>query len=457
MGDNGGVSSWSAPVAAEPVDAVVTLPGSKSLTGRALVLAALAEGPSRLTGVLRSRDTDLMVAALVALGARIEGPEGAVPGPEETTLVVTPGELRGGDVDCGLAGTVMRFVPPVAALARGRSTFDGDAAARVRPQSTMLAALRELGARVEGDTLPFTVEGTGSLAGGHVGLDASASSQFVSGLLLAAARFERGLDLSHTGSSPVPSGPHVEMTLAMLRESGVEVTTPTASSWHVSPGPIRAVDRVVEPDLSNAAAFLAAAAVTGGTVRVPHWPVRTTQPGDEIRGILAAMGAEVRLEAGETDAARTLAVTGPARLAALDLDLSGAGELAPTVAALCARADGTSRLRGIAHLRGHETDRLAALAAELGRAGCRVTELDDGLEITPGPAPEGPIAWGAYADHRMATAGAILGLVTPGIEVDDVASTSKTLPGFPALWARMLGAHQSPTGTTAGADAGPRG
>lgn len=440
MGDNGPVntgrdSSWGAPVAAGPVDALVTVPGSKSLTNRALVLAALADGPSRLVGTLRSRDTDLMIAALRALGTGVEGPDGPL-ADGDTDLTITPGALRGAEVDCGLAGTVMRFLPPLAALAEGTSTFDGDPAARVRPQSTVLDALRALGADVTGDALPFTVRGTGGLRGGRVEIDASASSQFVSGLLLSAARFDEGLELVHVGDRPVPSGPHVEMTLEVLAESGVTVERPTPTSWRVAPGAIRAVDRVVEPDLSNATPFLAAAAVTGGTVRVPHWPTATTQPGDAIRGILGAMGAAVTLETAGGAGHGTLVVTGPDRLAPVDLDMSEIGELTPTVAALCALAEGRSRLTGIAHLRGHETDRLSALAAELGAVGCGVTELADGLEIAPGPLHGAP--WRAYADHRMATAGAIVGLAVPGVEVDDVDSTSKTLPGFTGMWADML-------------------
>ena len=436
MGDNGRVNSWSAPVATGPVDAEVRVPGSKSLTNRALVLAALADGPSRLVGTLRSRDTDLMIAALQSLGTRIEGPTGGVLASGDTDLTITPGPLRGAAIDCGLAGTVMRFLPPLAALADGFSSFDGDPAARVRPQSTVLDALRALGADIVGDALPFTVRGGGALRGGRVEMDASASSQFVSGILLSAARFEDGVDLVHVGTRPVPSGPHVEMTLDMLTESGVTVERPSPTSWRIAPGPIRAVDRVVEPDLSNATPFLAAAAVTGGTVRVPHWPATTTQPGDEIRPILEAMGASVTLETADGAGHGTLVVVGPDTLSPVDLDLSAVGELTPTVAALCALADGTSRLTGIAHLRGHETDRLSALAAELGAVGCGVTELDDGLEITPGTLRGAP--WHAYADHRMATSGAIVGLAVPGVEVDDVDSTSKTMPGFTGMWSAML-------------------
>ncbi|NEW41103.1 3-phosphoshikimate 1-carboxyvinyltransferase [Nocardia cyriacigeorgica] len=416
---------WPAPHVDAPVHATVTLPGSKSITNRALILAALAEGPSTITGALRSRDTNLMIDALRALGARIDG--------DAETLTVTPAPLTGGAVDCGLAGTVMRFLPPLATLATGEVTFDGDAQARVRPLRTILEALRGLGARIDGDALPFTVHGDGSLRGGAVTIDASGSSQFVSGLLLSAARFDEGITVHHDGKA-LPSMPHIEMTVEMLRRAEVEVQEPAdsrkAQTWTVTPGPIAAVDWDVEPDLSNATPFLAAAAVTGGEVSIPHWPRLTTQPGDVIREILVRMGAEARIFDG------ILTVSGPDRLAGIDIDLHDVGELTPTVAALAALADSPSSLRGIAHLRGHETDRLAALSTEINRLGGNVTETEDGLEIVPTPLTSG--RWHSYADHRMATAGAILGLVVPGIEIEDIGTTAKTLPDFVALWERML-------------------
>ncbi|WP_280445470.1 3-phosphoshikimate 1-carboxyvinyltransferase, partial [Nocardia brasiliensis] len=344
-----------------------------------------------------------------------------------------PATLRGGTVDCGLAGTVMRFLPPVAALAAGEVAFDGDAQARVRPLSTILAALRHLGAEIDGDALPFTVHGKGGLRGGTVTIDASGSSQFVSGLLLSAARFDEGLTVHHDGKA-LPSMPHIEMTVEMLRRADVQVQTPAdsrqAQTWVVTPGPIRAVEWDVEPDLSNATPFLAAAAVTGGEVRIPHWPRLTTQPGDVIREILVRMGAEARIFDG------VLTVHGPDRLAGIDIDLHDVGELTPTVAALAALADSPSVLRGIAHLRGHETDRLAALSTEINRLGGKVTETEDGLEIVPATLHGG--RWHSYADHRMATAGAILGLRVPGIEIEDIGTTAKTLPNFVALWQQML-------------------
>ncbi|MFM1728088.1 3-phosphoshikimate 1-carboxyvinyltransferase [Prescottella soli] len=426
-------SLWRAPRADVPVNASVTLPGSKSITNRALILAALASGPSTITGALRSRDTDLMIQGLQALGVSITATPDAATG---TTLRVVPGPMTGGAVDCGLAGTVMRFLPPVAALADGTVAIDGDEQARTRPLGTILEALRGLGADIDGDALPFTVHGRGGLRGGTVTIDASGSSQFVSGLLLSAARFDEGVTVRHQGGS-LPSMPHIDMTVDMLRAAGVTVLTPgesgDADTWKVLPGNIDPVDWVIEPDLSNATPFLAAAAVTGGTVRVPLWPARTTQPGDAIRGILADMGADVTLSAGTVG---TLTVTGPKSLRGIDIDLRDIGELTPTVAALAALADGPSLLRGIAHLRGHETDRLAALATEINKLGGAVTETDDGLRIEPRPLHGAQ--WHSYADHRMATAGAIIGLVVDGVDIEDVGTTAKTLPGFENLWAAML-------------------
>jgi 3-phosphoshikimate 1-carboxyvinyltransferase len=414
---------WSAPTASGRVAATVPVPGSKSITNRALLLAALADRPSTLHAPLRSRDTLLMAAALRSLGADItDGPDGS--------WLVRPGALLGSaDVDCGLAGTVMRFVPPAATLAQGEITFDGDEQARVRPMGTVLNALRALGANVTGEQLPFTLHATGGLPGGEVLVDASASSQFVSGLLLSGARYDRGLTVRHAGE-PVPSLPHIEMTVEMLRDAGVSVDDSQPDTWRVEPGPIAGRDWHVEPDLSNATPFLAAAAVTGGEVTVPGWPARTTQAGDAIRRILAQMGCEVALtEHG-------LTVRGPERLSGVDTDLHDVGELTPTVAALAVLADGPSHLHGIAHLRGHETDRLAALTAEITALGGAAQETDDGLVIDPKPLHGG--RWKAYADHRMATAGAIIGLLVPGVEVDDIGSTGKTMPDFPGMWSRML-------------------
>jgi 3-phosphoshikimate 1-carboxyvinyltransferase len=428
---------WLAPVATGPMQAVVSLPGSKSLTNRELVLAALSDGPSTLHAPLWSRDSELMIDGLRALGTRVERTPGA--GEFGDDLVVTPAaELTGSTtIDCGLAGTVMRFLPPVAALALGPTTFDGDEYARRRPMSGVIHGLQALGVDVADDrrgTLPFTVHGTGRVGGGALEIDASASSQFVSALLLSAARFERGLDLRHHGER-VPSLPHIEMTIATLARHEVPVATPEPGRWVVEPGPVRAADVAIEPDLSNAAPFLIAALVAGGSVTITGWPAETTQVGAQLAELLPRFGARVE-RAGDR-----LTVHGPARegdgrgIRGVDLDLSEAGELVPNLVALAALADTPSTFTGIGHIRHHETDRLAALATELNGLGGRVTELDDGLRIEPAPLTGGP--WRAYADHRMATTGAIIGLAVPGVVIDDIGTTAKTLPQFPELWERL--------------------
>lgn len=438
---------WPAPFAARPVDATVTVPGSKSLTNRYLVLAALADGPSRLRAPLHSRDSALMIEALRQLGATVtEVPGDGAFGPDlEISPISLDAAAMDSAIDCGLAGTVMRFVPPVAALRRGESRFDGDPHARKRPMGTIIEALTGLGVAVsapDGGTtssLPFTVHGTGEVRGGHLVIDASASSQFVSALLLAGARFTEGLHLEHVGK-PVPSLDHINMTVAVLRGVGVAVDDSVPNHWVVAPGPIRAFDQRIEQDLSNAGPFLAAALATRGTVRIPNWPAETTQVGDLWRGILTAMGADVSVERG------TLTVTGGPQIKGGDFDETS--ELAPTVAALCALAAGPSRLTGIAHLRGHETDRLAALVAEITRLGGDAEETADGLIIRPATLHGGVVH--SYADHRMATAGAILGLAVPGVEVEDIATTAKTMPDFPQLWEAMLAQGPAADEDTAG-------
>lgn len=434
---------WPAPTATAPLAAVVRLPGSKSLTNRYLVLAALAVSPSRLRAPLRSRDSLLMAEALRTLGAGITDAPAAGGGPADgagaayaVDWLVDSGVLRGGGrIDCGLAGTVMRFLPPVAALADGPVRFDGDLGARRRPMGPVLGALRALGVSVSDDgreALPFTVHGRGAegVPGGAVTLDASQSSQFVSALLLAGARYERGVTVHHDGK-PIPSQPHLDMTVATLREAGVIVDDTEPNTWRVQPGPINGLDVTIEPDLSNAGPFLAAALVAGGWVHVPDWPRRTTQAGDLLREVLTEMGARVEL----TDAGLT--VTGSGAITGVDVDLHEASELTPTIAALAALAQGPTWIRGVGHIRGHETDRIAALDTELTAIGARVTQTDDGLRIEPGPLRGS--RFGTYHDHRMATAGAIVGLRVPGVLVEDIATTTKTLPDFTGRWLAMLG------------------
>jgi 3-phosphoshikimate 1-carboxyvinyltransferase len=428
-----GTDSWTAPYTTAPVHATVAVPGSKSQTNRALVLAGLAAaqglGTSRISGALRSRDTDLMIGALRTLGLSVDGtgPELSVSGR------IAPG--AGARVDCGLAGTVLRFVPPLAALAQSAVDFDGDEQARVRPIAPLLDALRGLGVRIEGTGLPFRVLGSGSVAGGIVAIDASASSQFVSGLLLSAASFTDGLTVQHTGSA-LPSAPHIAMTVVMLRQAGVDVNDSVPNRWHVRAGPVAVRHWEVEPDLTNAVAFLAAAVVSGGTVRVTGWPATSVQPAENILDIFTKLNAVVT----QTDS--FLEVRGSSGYDGFDVDLRAVGELTPSVAALAALASpgSVSHLSGIAHLRGHETDRLAALSAEINRLGGNCAETPDGLVITATPLRPG--TWRAYADHRMAMAGAIIGLRVAGVRVDDIGATTKTLPEFPQLWARMLAGRE---------------
>ncbi|MDQ6649373.1 MAG: 3-phosphoshikimate 1-carboxyvinyltransferase [Actinomycetota bacterium] len=421
---------WPAPCALGPVDADIALPGSKSATNRALVLAALAEGTSVVRRPLRSRDTLLMTAGLRALGVAVtdDGSDWRVVGSGR------PLRPAAAAVDVGNAGTVARFLPPVAALAAGEVRFDGDARMRERPIGALLAALRAIGVEIDDGgrgALPAAVRGTGRVTGGPVLIDASSSSQLVSGLLLAAPRFERGLYLRHEGGR-LPSAPHLAMTVAMLRAAGAEVDDDVPAQWAVSPGPLRACVWDVEPDLSSAAPFLAAAMLTGGRVRVAGWPLATTQPGGRLPGLLERMGGTYRLDAAG------LTLDGPGRVHGLDADLGEVGELTPVLAALAALADSPSRLSGVAHLRLQETDRLAALAREINALGGSVTETADGLSIAPRPLRGGVFA--TYDDHRLAMAAAVLGLAVQGVSVENVATTAKTLPGFVELWDRMLGA-----------------
>ncbi|NII39527.1 3-phosphoshikimate 1-carboxyvinyltransferase [Curtobacterium flaccumfaciens] len=448
---------WTAPVARGPLHGDVALPGSKSLTNRELVLAALADGPSTIHLPLHSRDSALMTTALRQLGVGIDEVEpaaGAPGNPYGPDLRVTPGPMHGDvRVDCGLAGTVMRFLPPLAALAEGPVTIDGDPYARKRPMAAIVQALVDLGVQVTDDgggAMPFRFVGTGSVRGGTLDIDASASSQFVSGLLLSAPRFTEGLHLRHTGER-LPSLPHIAMTVEVLRARGVQVDELSVGEWVVHPGPIGGRDVTIEPDLSNAAPFAVAALVAGGTVRIRTWPTETTQVGADLETLLPLWGATVTRDGDDLVFDGGVGIRGGASVPGVDLDLTRGGELAPALVALAALADGPSEVSGIGHLRGHETDRLAALAADVTGLGGAVTERAEGLRIEPARLHGG--GWAAYEDHRMATAGAVIGLVTAGVEVDDIGSTAKTLPQFPELWADLLATStDGATGTAARAE-----
>lgn len=434
---------WDAPAARGPLDATVDVPGSKSLTNRFLVMAALADGPVTIRGGLASRDSALMIGALRALGVDVDDAD-----PNAWAVRPRDGALRGGgSIDCGLAGTVMRFVPPLVLLADGPVSFDGDEGARVRPMGPLLDGLRALGATVTREgfagaadddspaTLPFTVT-PAAAPPAEVAIDSSSSSQFVTGLLLVAPRLPHGLTVRHVGES-LPSLPHIDMTCAALRDAGVAVDQPDERTWIVHPGALTMPEVRVEPDLSNAGPFMAAAVAAGGSVRIPGWPATTTQPGAMYPELLERMGAACSLDGD------VMTVTAPAdgRIRGIDADLGPAGEITPTIAALCALAEGPSTLRGIGHLRGHETDRLAALEAEIRRLGGQCEAGEESLWIAPPVAGElVGAAMESYHDHRMATFAAIIGLRVPGVRVVNVGTTAKTMPQFPAMWADMLGA-----------------
>lgn len=415
---------WSAPLASGPVDATVSLPGSKSMTNRALILAALSERSAVVRRPLRSRDTELMAGALRSLGIGV-----AEAGRDWS---VTPSAPAGpATVDVGNAGTVMRFVPPLAALANGEVRFDGDPRSRERPIGTLIHALRTVGASVDDGgrgALPLTIRGTGALPGGTVELDASGSSQFVSALLLNGARFDQGVRIRHNGP-PIPSRPHLDMTVAMLRDAGAHVDAAAPDVWRVAPGAITTTEIAVEPDLSNAAPFLAAALVTDGRVTIRDWPEHTTQPGAALRDLFARMGGRV------STVPEGLTLSGTGDITGITADLRDVGELTPTIAAVAALASTPSRLTGIAHLRRHETDRIAALVREIVRLGGDAEELPDGLLIRP-RLLHGDV-FHSYDDHRMATAGAVIGLAVPGVRVENIATTGKTLPDFPELWSEV--------------------
>ena len=427
---------WRAPRTMSPLAAVVPIPGSKSLTNRELILSAVATRESTLRRPLHSRDSALMISALRSMGVTIE----EVPGEgDEPDLRIVPGPLTGNVlIDCGLAGTVMRFAPPLSTLAAGPVTFDGDEGARRRPMVTTIDSLRALGVAVNDDdrgTLPFTVHGTGVVPGGAITIDASKSSQFVSGMLLVAARFTDGITLRHEGEQ-LPSMPHIEMTLQTLRQRGVAVSTPEIGVWRVEPGVVegRVVD--IEPDLSNAAPFLCAAIVAGGTVTIPAWPESTTQVGNDLLDYLPLFGATITRDDRGVTIDGGAGFVGGTRIPGVSLDLSTGGELAPPLVALAALSDEPSTFTGIAHLRGHETDRLAALVTEINRLGGRARELPDGIAIDPAPLHGGE--WHSYHDHRMATAGALIGLAVDDVWVENIGTTAKTLPRFADMWMDML-------------------
>ena len=418
----------------KPVDISVVIPGSKSVTNRALILAAQANSPSTLRRPLVSRDSELMVQGLQALGIGIVEQDGIVNGLPEYQLTLTPAAMTGpARIDVGNAGTVMRFLPPLAALATGEVSFDGDTRSHERPLAPLIKALEQLGISIEHEgrySMPLSLHGTGTVRGGEVTIDASESSQFLSALLLVAPSFTDGITVIHKGDK-LPSMPHIEMSVAMLRDFGATVVVDEdAKSWRVLPGALNGCELLVEPDLSNAAPFLSIAMLCGGSITIADWPEKTTQPGDQLRSIFSRMGAQISMSD------KGLTLKGSGVIHGIDIDLHDVGELTPSIAALAVFADSPSHLRGIGHLRSHETDRLSALTCEINALGGNVEEHKSSLRITPAPLHGG--VFHTHDDHRLATAGAVIGLVVPGIEVENIDTTRKTLPDFPGLWRSLL-------------------
>jgi len=435
------VSKWNAPSSSKELNATITIPGSKSVMNRALILAALADSPSRLIRPLHSRDTELMAKALRALGIGITETNNES---GEEVWEVTPAPLFGpASIDVGNAGTVMRFMLPIAALAKGLINFDGDPRSHERPLGPLIKALEDLGVLIDHKnrySLPLLINGSGLITGGEIAVDASKSSQFLSALLLAGSRMRDGLTLRNSSTS-LPSQPHIDMTLAMLRDFGakVEVSSKNNSqTWSVKAGNLKGRELVIEPDLSNAAPFMAAPMICGGSVIIRDWPKVTTQPGDRLREIFTSMGA--RIEFVESKDMRGLKVSGTGEIRGIEIDLHDEGELTPSIAALAALASSPSYLKGIGHLRLHETDRLTALANEINALGGKVTEEEGALRIEPAKLKlnANENLFRTYEDHRMATAGAIIGLALPGLVIENIETTRKTLPDFPGLWSETL-------------------
>jgi 3-phosphoshikimate 1-carboxyvinyltransferase len=366
-----------------------------------------------------------MIKALSSLGVKIEI--------EEDIWRITPAPLMGpAGIDVGNAGTVMRFLPPLAALAKGLISFDGDPRSHQRPLGPVIKALESLGVSIEHHgrySLPLVINGAGYINGGEVEIDASASSQFLSSLLLVAPLMKQGLKIKNVGKN-LPSKPHIEMTIAMLAQYGAVVDTSIANQWSVKQTNLSGVDLVIEPDLSNAAVFMAAPLVCGGEVIIKDWPRKTTQPGDQLRQIFSEMGGLIDF------VDQGLRVRSSGQIRGIDINLGDVGELTPVIAALACFAKSPSYLRGIGHLRLHETDRLSALKSELTALGAEVIEEESALRINPKPMKSG--VFHTYEDHRLATAGALIGLAVDGVEVENIGTTKKTITDFPALWSQLL-------------------
>jgi len=427
------------PLCSGPVTGTVRPPGSKSITNRALVCASLARGESLLEGALDSDDTRVMVGGLAALGIpvaadwdrgelRMSGAGGTIPATAAT-------------IDCAASGTTMRFLAAVCALGHGTYRLDGTARMRQRPIGDLLAPLRDLGidavAESPGECPPVVIRSSG-LAGGTVSVRGGTSSQFASGLALAAPCTPQGMQIDFTGR--LVSVPYLEMTRRVMERFGARCDPLPDGGWHVPPTGYTGCRYAIEPDASAASYFFAAAAITGGTVTVPGLSRRSLQGDVAFCDALERMGCTVTWhpEHGHGDECG-ITVAGRASRG-IDIDMNAISDTVPTLAAVAVFAEGPTIIRNVAHIRDKETDRIGDLVRELRRAGVDAREMPDGLVITPGShvAVHGA-SIATYDDHRMAMSMALVGLGVPGIQIQDPGCVGKTFPRYwETLW-RLIG------------------
>lgn len=398
-------------------DATVVVPGSKSITNRALACALLADGPSELTGVLFADDTEAMLGVVDSLGGkpRIDRQQHSVT-VQGSAGALTPGPR---DLDVRMSGTTTRFAIALAARGTGAYALDGHPAMRARPMGTAAAALRSLGVSVDGDQLPLTV--TGGLHGGSVSVPADISSQFASGLLLAAPGLDDGLDLTLGGA--VVSKPYLDMTCTVMRSFGAEIDADGTRYRIPATSRYSGTSYHIEPDASAASYFFGAAAVTGGRVRIDGLGPDALQGDVAFVDVLEQMGATV------TRSTDSLEVQGPPQLRGIEIDMADISDTAQTLAAIAPFADSPTRVTGIDFIRNKETDRIAAVVNELQRLGIDAREEADGFLINPGEPQPGTIQ--TYDDHRMAMSFALVGLRCDGIKIADPDCVAKT---FPTYW-----------------------
>lgn len=424
-----------------PPDTTVVLPGSKSITNRAMVCAALADGTSVITGALSSDDTHAMADCLGQLGVRCEihSPQRTGPVPRIEVHGTARIGAHGAVLDARLSGTTSRFVAPLCVLGDSTVVLDGGPPLRRRPMGDLWDALEQLGAEVlplgEQGHLPVEISGgVRGIDGATVGVRGDVSSQFLSGLLLAAPAMPQGLRVAISG--PLVSRPYVEMTIAVMRAFGAEVSAVGSDDLLgeiiVEPRRYEPREFAVEPDASTASYFFALAAVTGGRVRVEGLGVDSLQGDVGFVSVLEEMGADVRRSGDHTE------VRGTGQLSGVEVNMVDISDTAPTLAAIAPLASGPTRVSGIGFVRGKETDRIAAVVAELHRLGVVATEHPDGFTVVPGAVE--PATVRTYDDHRMAMSFAVLGLATAGVSIADPGCVSKTFPGFWATVERLRAA-----------------